>query len=248
MRTPTHLSSIVTFPLTICAAVGLVQTACGGGVITSLTQAELESAVGEGGTVLFDADGTVSLSRTVVITKDVSLDADGHHVTISGGGVERLFQLNTNVQLELKGLVLSDGLAAGADGQDGGPAPSGQDGYGGGILNVGGTLTLLGCGVSNCIAQGGNAGSGQITGEGGRGFGAGLCNLGGQVYVTNCTFAGNRATSSQGSISNMSWPSGSSGNGMGGAIWSKGGVVGLHNVSFLSNQASALVSVSLGFP
>lgn len=238
-RTFTIRSSI-NVPLTLYTVLALVHAAVGGGIITSFTQAELETALADGGAVVFGTNGTVVLSRTIAIAKDASLDANGYSVKISGAGAVRLFEVNTNVQLEIKGVSLADGLVAGTNGQE--TAPSGQDGYGAGILNLGGLIRLLNCSVSNCVGQGGNGVTNYagVAGSGGRGFGAALCNLGGQLYLTNCTLLGNLASGGQGSISSAY----SSGNAMGGAIWSDGGLVSLHQVTLAFNRASGGLALS----
>jgi hypothetical protein len=224
MKVMTRSSSNPIPLLALCTVLASLAAARGGGTVSSLSQSELESALAGGGTVLFETNGTVVLSQTITISKDARLDANGYKVKISGAGAVRLFEVNTNVQFELRGLSLADGLVAGADGQDGDPAPSGQDGYGAGILNLGGTLRLTDCTLSNCIVQGGNAGTDQANGSGntrsgGRGVGAALCNLGGQVYLTNCAFTANRATGGQGSPNrSINASSGNSGKALGGAL------------------------------
>jgi thiol-disulfide isomerase/thioredoxin len=91
-------------------------------------------------------------------------------VTISGGGLSRVFKVDNLVAASISGMTISDGYANGSG--DGDPA-----GYGGGLANNGGTLTLTDCTVSGNSA-----------------FGAGgLLSYGGALSLTNCTVSGNTA-------------------------------------------------------
>jgi len=64
-------------------------------------------------------------------------------VTISGGNAVRLFQVDTNVDFQARGLTFADGLFVGPNGGNGDPPAPGQDGFGAGILNNGGTAEFL---------------------------------------------------------------------------------------------------------
>ena len=60
-------------------------------------------------------------------------------VTISGGGLSRVFQVDNLVTASISGMTISGGNA-------------GPSGFGGGLANLGGSLTLTGCTVSDNTA------------------------------------------------------------------------------------------------
>lgn len=228
-----------------CGALIIPQAVFGAGTVTNCTQAELEAALVGGGTVRFGSSGTVTLTNTLIIAEDTLLDASGYAVTISGGNAVRLFRVNTNVKFEVKGLTLADGQFIGANAPDGHPAPSGQDGFGAGILNLAGTVILNSCTLTNHQVRGGNAGRDLVdptsnTGQGGNALGAAICNLGGSLLLTNCEVGGNVATGGQGSAPPQSPFSGAAGNcghAFGGAIYSADGRLTLQNVTAMANRA-----------
>jgi hypothetical protein len=141
--------------------------AFGGGVVTHCTEANLRAAMAGGGMVTFACDGTISLTGAITSALSTSLDASGHQVTISGANSVRVFQVNTNVSLELANLTIVEGRSA----------------SGGGIYNEGGTVSLRGT-----ILQGNVA----LTNGG---CGGALFNRGGVINATDCAFIGNVAQS-----------------------------------------------------
>jgi hypothetical protein len=96
-------------------------------------------------------------------------------VTVSGGGLSRVFQIDTPVTASLSGLTISGGNA-------------GTFGNGGGVLNYG-TAALTGCTIS-----GNSAGPTSMSPYGG-GSGGGLANFG-TATLTGCTVMGNAAHAS----------------------------------------------------
>jgi hypothetical protein len=130
------------FVLSSLGVLALCFSASGSGTVNSLTQADLEAALAGGGTVLFGTSGILTLTNTITIALDSTLDANGHAVTISGGNAVRLFQVASNVNFSVKGLTLPNGRFVGANGADGDPPVPGQDGFGACVLNRGGHLCL----------------------------------------------------------------------------------------------------------
>jgi hypothetical protein len=216
----------------------------GGGTITNCTEAELRSAMAGGGSVVFACDGVIELTSTLLISQDTDVDGAGHAVRISGGAKVRLFQVNTNAQLQVRGLTLSDGFVAGAPGLDGSQPTNGGDEYGGGILCRGGTVTLIGCSLANNVCQGGEAGVDEPYhfhgASGGSAFGGGICSLGGTLNLTNCVLAGNRAVAAGGSalLSSTVVSGSDGGNASGGAIYAEGSTVHLDGGTVVSNSAT----------
>jgi hypothetical protein len=208
------------------------------GTVTNLTQTDLETALQGGGNVVFGVGGTLSLSAPLAVTKDTTLDANGHTVTISGVGAVRLFEVATNVQFWAKGLVLTDGAVIGTNGPSSNTTLPGGDAFGAGILNLGGKLILTDCALSNHTVQGGDAayvfGGFTNTGNGGKGFGAAIYSIGGSLSVTNCSLIQNVAKGGNGSYNSP--PSVYFGPGSGGAIYCESGRVELSNVTANNNQ------------
>src|SRR5437867_8853115 len=139
------------FPVLLAMIVGGARPAIASSV-KPCDEAALMAAMNGGGTVTFDCDGTIVLTNTVIIDHDTVLDASGHDVVISGNSTVRLFQVNSGVRFTAKTLTMADGLHQGANGTSGVP---GGDGFGAGILNLGGTVNLIGCVLTNHLAQGG---------------------------------------------------------------------------------------------
>jgi predicted outer membrane repeat protein len=135
--------------------------------VTSCSQAGLTSAIGaagNNGTVQFTGDCSITLTSTIALSQSVTIDGNGHAVTISGGGTVQVFLVNPGVTVTLNDLTIVNGLGA----------------AGGGIFNNGGMLT-----VTNSTLSGNNSPGGD---------GGGILNEGGTLTVTNSTFSGNSAT------------------------------------------------------
>lgn len=165
--------------------------------VTTCDEAGLRAAIAQGGTVTFACDGIITLTNTLVIAQDGTLDATGHDVVLSGNNAVRVLQVLPGVSLKLVNLVVANGRST----------------NGGGIFNQG-NLTLSGCTIATNTAEGiagangiagtngavstplqpvpttpgGNGGNGE---SGQEALGGGLCNLGG-VTITSSSFAGNR--------------------------------------------------------
>jgi len=128
---------------------------------------------------------TISLTSEKVITASATIDG-GSGVTLSGGGVARVFKVEWTAGLDLRNLTIADGHA--------------EDG--GGIFNNGGALALTNCtlsGNSAALCGGGiyNGGTLALTNctlsGNSAGAGGGICN-GGTATVTNSTLSGNSAS------------------------------------------------------
>ncbi len=90
-------------------------------------------------------------------------------VTVSGGGLSRVFQVDGGVTASISGLTITGGSAV----------TKGAGSCGGGVDNLGGTVTLTNC---------------TVTGNTANESGGGLYNLNGTTTLTNCTVSGNSAT------------------------------------------------------
>jgi hypothetical protein len=179
------------------------------------------SAAGNNGTVQFGADCSITLSSTITLSQNVTIDGNGHAVTVSGGhtggtgtGVQ-VFVVNSGVSVTLNDLTVANGNSFAGNG--GGVFNSGtltvtnstfssnstRNGSGGGIENRG-TLSVsdstFSCNTSSLLGGGIDSSGGTLTitnstfrGNGNGAFnGGGIGNgNGGTLTVTNSTFSGN---------------------------------------------------------
>jgi predicted outer membrane repeat protein len=122
-------------------------------------------------TITFSVSGMITLGSTLpAISDDLTIDASGYSVTISGDNLYRVMHINTGISVTLIYLSIYGGLASGSTG--------------GGVENNGGTLT-----VTNCSFTGNNAR-----------WGGAISTQSGTLTVTGSGIAFNNATASGGGI------------------------------------------------
>lgn len=171
-------------------ALGLAPAA----TLTTCDEPSLRSAINGGGTVTFACDGVITLTSTLAITANTTLDASGRQVTISGNNAVRVFDISSpSLELVLVNLTVANGRANNAYGGGMinrgwiqatrctfvGNQATGAGTYAGAILNFG-RLTLNQCAfISNSAGASGGA-IGETT-------------YAGPILATNCTFFGNTA-------------------------------------------------------
>lgn len=223
-----------------------------GGVVTVCDEAHLLAALTGGGTVTFTCSGTITLSATIVISTDTTLDGSGQAVTISGNNVVRVFTVQPGVTLTLKRLTVANGLGKI---------------NGGGIYNDQGAVIISSCAFANNNADyfgcgGAIANSGALTvtdstftGNSGGfgGCGGGIYNADGTATISDSTFSGNNAglggsggaivnqgtlIVSNSTFSNNRAQQGSNTPGEGGAISAGNGTVAISNSTVFGNYAS----------
>jgi len=104
------------FPGGLAAALGLLFLAAnvslGDAVVGGCSVADLRSALAQGGTVTFAQDCAITFASPITVTNQVRLEANGHSVTLNGGGQSRLFIVEPGADLSLAGLTLTAGKAA----------------------------------------------------------------------------------------------------------------------------------------
>jgi uncharacterized repeat protein (TIGR02543 family) len=143
-------------------------------VVSVCNEADLQAAISAGGWISIGCSGTITLTNTLNISKNVFLDGSGVSAIISGGNTVQLFTVAAGVSFAITNLTLADGNCLVTNGS----APA----EGGAICNNGGLVTLTGCTVSNNIAQAlvssGVAEGGAIGNNGGSVslFGTTVCN------------------------------------------------------------------------
>ncbi|MEQ1859884.1 MAG: right-handed parallel beta-helix repeat-containing protein [Chthoniobacteraceae bacterium] len=153
----------------------------------SLRQALADTAAASGvNTIVFDpslSGGTITCGSELVVNDADGVTIDGSALasglTLSGGGVGRIFSVANGSSLTLRDLTLTGGNGVGAA----------VNGWGGAIYNAG-TTTLL-----RCTLSGNTAGT---TPGGPEGGGAMFNDVGGTLALTQCTVAGNACISNRG--------------------------------------------------
>ncbi|MFL7790658.1 MAG: Calx-beta domain-containing protein [Anaerolineae bacterium] len=197
----------------------------------------LGPALSRGGTITFKCNGTIVIPATIAISKDMTLDASGQHVTISGNNATRVFYVNSGVTLTLKSLTVANGYVVGAAGttgtpaqhdpcQSGGTGGVGGDALGGGLYNNGGTVIVIDSTFSNNSVVGGSGGDG----------GAGISGYSYSCWPSTCWHSGHFGGSG-----------GSGGGGKGGGVYNNGGVVAVSNSTFSGNSATGGTGGNAGY-
>src|SRR6267378_8055302 len=221
--------------LLLCALLFRPEFAQADATVADCTRTALVQALAAGGHVTFEANCTISLDDTIVITNDVVLDSVGQSVTITTDSTNPvpLFIVATNASFTLVSVTLS-----------GGQATNGGALY----ISAGATVVLTDCTFSDNHAAGNNGvagadGANSASGNGGTGRNgtAGSAALGGAIFnlgdltVERCMLTNNSATGGNGGKGGTGGNSGGSvasggngGNGgsagqaAGGAIYSRG--------------------------
>lgn len=184
-----------------------------GGTVSTCDEPSLLAALSGGGNVTFACDGTITLTNTVTISSNTTLDGIGHNVTISGGNSIQIFLVNPGITFSVQGLTLANSKNGPAILNDTGVlsinavtfSNNNNSNFGGAIYNIG-IATVIGSTFIN-----------------NRGFGGGIYNDSNSILtITGSTFTGNTSTL-----------------GYGGAIYNKGAAI-LANSSFSNNSGPAL--------
>jgi hypothetical protein len=136
-----------------------------GGVVSVCDEAHLKLALTGGGTVNFSCSGTITLTGTITISKDTTIDGSGHSVILSGAHQCRVFTVSPGITLSLNRLTIADGVA---------PGP-----YGGGVFIANGTLIVS----NNTFLENGAANAG-----------GGIYGKGSQVTVSNSALTVSKST------------------------------------------------------
>ena len=214
----------------------------GPGVVTNADQASLEAAISSGSSVTFGFNGIITLTNTLYITTNITLDGTGRSISLDGGNAVRHFVVTNGVTLRLIHMTLINGKYPGANGQTNEP---GNPGWGGAIYNSGGILELTDCKFINNQATGGKGGVANYSvtfpydTSGGSAFGGAIYSTNGQVFATNCLFAGNSVAGGQGNADSPGLYTVAGGASMGGAVFSTNSVLRMTGVTFTNNLAKA---------
>jgi hypothetical protein len=206
----------------------------GTNVITVASEAALRNAIAIGGLVRCCFNGTITLSNTIIVTRDVTLDAHNRSVVISGNNSNRIFNVASGVNFSATNLVLANGRHVGQNGQ---AAQNGFPGQGGAIYSVGGTVQLVSCALLSNSVIGGQGGAGSTNGIGGKGQGGAIFVSGGSLLLDSVMVSSNIASGGPGAPSPS--PATLGGNGQGGAFYIAGGSVLILNCILSNNVCAA---------
>ncbi|MCO6455681.1 MAG: hypothetical protein J5I93_10340 [Pirellulaceae bacterium] len=213
--------------------------------------------------------GTIALSSQLEVTDDVSIQGpSGGGIEVSGEGATRVLAVlpagpgSAAPSVSIRNLTIANGLATDAPGYEGSPFET-LFGWGGGIYNLGGSVSLdrvrlVGNQAAGFIAAGGGVANefggsltvtrSQFVDNSSQGFGAatggaiasdrGPTTGGGTVLIDQTSFVGNQAASvvGLGDVPALMVFSGAAG---GGAIGNFAGQMTIFRSEFLGNQALA---------
>jgi hypothetical protein len=195
---------------------------------TGSLRAEVAAAA-SGDTIVFApnlAGQTISLNSTIDINNNVTIQGLGaSQLAISGNNAHRVFDIGSGFVVEIDGLTIESGKAAGN-----GTAGSNR---GGGIYSSAHQLTLYECVVKNNEAVG-TAVSNNTTNAG---QGGGLYSATGFAILSYDTFSGNRAEGGAGNNGGVDAAGYNGGNGQGGGVFLAGGGADIQQSTFSTNQA-----------
>jgi fibronectin-binding autotransporter adhesin len=188
------------------------------------TDRQLQAAVStapSGATIPFHCSGDILLSKTLTITKNLTLDGAGQAVTLDGHGSVQAIVVNSSVNFTLNNLTIARGSSSTVGGGlfnsggtvtiSGGTFTSNTAFAGGGIFN-GGTMTISNGTITNNMATGNGGGiinvtAGTVTISGGTisantAFAGGGTFNSGTMAFSNSTIANNTATTVGGGFTN----------------------------------------------
>ena len=180
-------------------------------LLTQCDESSLRAAINQGGLIQFECDGVIPLSSIITVSKAVTLDANGHSVTLSGAKQTQVFMVGPDGDLTMRGITIADGFSS---------MNGGAIWVSSGILNLYQCrfMTNLAIGVKSGVLDGFNS------------FGGAIYSVKGKIAATRCRFSYNAAEGG------ASGGYGAGGVGLGGAIYSDGGWVTLTNCDFIWNR------------
>jgi predicted outer membrane repeat protein len=192
---PKYLGIILlTLVLVLLALAVPAKPAHAAGTVGVCDEAHLLAALSGGGTVTFTCSGTITLTSTIFVGVNTTIDGAGQTVTLSGNNAARVFTVNGGATLALNRLTIANG----------------RSGSGGGIYNSG-TLSVTNstfAGNNGYSAAGGgiynyfgavNVAASTFTQNSSR-LGGGIFSDGGVVSVTGSSFFSNTAETEGGGI------------------------------------------------
>ncbi|MFA7672623.1 MAG: InlB B-repeat-containing protein [Clostridia bacterium] len=207
------------------------------------------SSAPAGATINFQngLSGTIILGSSLPnISRDLTIDATGANIIISGNDLYRVFYIDSGA-VSIRNLTIAHGKAAGGNGATNWNGENGGNAYGGGLCVAGGTVNLINISFSYNSAIGGQGGngntdgaysSGQYGGRGGDAFGGAVYMSAGNLNISGSMFDHNNASSGNGGNATYSWVStygGNGGNSGGGAVFAYSGTLSITDSRFMNN-------------
>lgn len=218
------------------SVVSLTLTNSGGStnVVYSADEGSLRAALSIGGWVSLAFNGTLTLTNTIEITNNASLDGKNVSAVISGGNAVQLFYVAPGVTFSVTNVVLANGSCIVTNQTGDTPAD------GGAIYNDGGSVTLVDCTLTNDTAQ-------SLLVESGLARGGAIFNNGGNVSLFGCSISNNLVV---GGIFNGTWNDADNygGLGLGGALFNTNGSLTIVNCLINSNSCTAAAMPWAGSP
>jgi hypothetical protein len=179
-----HIKRFFLTALVFLPAVALLNApaARAAGVVSTCDEMHLRAALAGGGAVTFTCSGTITVTSTVAILLNTTIDGTGQNVTISGGNAVGVFSVGSPfvqalLNVSLNNLTIADGNATGVNIFTGG---------GGGVANYYSLLNVTNTTFIHNVASF---------------WGGGIFNYFGATFVTNSTFIGNAAQNGGGIFS-----------------------------------------------
>ncbi len=213
-------------------------TAHSAGVVAECTEFSLRQALAGGGEITFSCDGTITLTNSITLGSDTSIDGSGHQIAISGGNLVRLFSVSAGAHAVFKFLLLTEGAHLGANAGSGQNLTPGEMGMGGAVFNNGGDLDFFSCVLSNNMARGGRSLPLLFPLEPGEAAGGAVYSTNGQVRFYDSVVTHNLALGGgHGPSSPPVLATDSGARASGGGIYLTGGTLVLSNSQFVANQA-----------
>ena len=228
---------------------GLVLTNANGStnVVNTPTDAALRAAIAAGGWVSISCNGTITLTNTITLTKNVILDASSVNLIVSGGGSNRIFYVPAGITLAATNLVVANGLVT--------TNVSTATADGGAVYNNG-SVILTGCTVTNNSAinsSGGTGRGGAIYNAGNLSFfatslsnnavvgstaeGGGIFSAGGAATIRDSTLSSNLCLYTANGGTNYA---------CGGALYQQAGSLSLSNSILTANLAMGSTGTGYG--
>jgi hypothetical protein len=194
-------------------------------VVYTADEASLRAALSLGGWVALAFNGTLTLTNTIEITNDVSLDGNNVTTVISGGNAVRLFSVAPGVIFSATNVTFADGSCIVTN------EGTETEADGGAIYNDGGSVTLVDCTLTNNTAQ-------SLVITNGVARGGALFNNGGNVSLFGCSLSDNKVVGGVFNEAFFSYDSGAGGLGLGGALFNTNGSFIIVNCLISSNSCT----------
>jgi hypothetical protein len=203
-------------------------------IVANLDPNELTRAVLGGGSVTFVCSGTITLSQPIAVGRDVVVEGS-NTIVLSGGGRSQLLTIQSGVNVTLRGLSISSGLAinGGAISNAGTMTVEAVNSWGNDAAWMGGAIFNAGTAILTSVILSSNEtfedwiyaipGRPPYPGNG-EALGGAIYNIG-TLSLTNVIFSGNEA---EGSGTSSAY---------GGGLFNSGGTINLSNVLFDGNLA-----------